>query len=523
MEQTQILSGRQQEELHKAILQYLENILKDDDSQVLAKLKKKFDIPSDKQDEEIIPNYLEKKWSTVLRLQKRVYELQKELNNLRSIFDSQGSNVWNGSSANKSRADWLPHLNMKTFMTKSDQLIQCVSIHPVLPIIMAGCSDGSLIIWNLLNDEQLIPDKIIKAHTRPITKISWSKYPVDLQDNYTKNEPVAKHYICATASSDLTIKIWEGGNFKQLRTLTGHEHTISSLCFSASKPGILYSVSRDMSTKVWNLNNGFCVRTFVGHSEWVRDIDSISRNEALLPYNEPLSSDLGDFLLTCSNDQSIRLSHAESGTGLALLIGHTHVIECVKFLPQHSNHFIDNYLKENASLFTNLSLDIINDTRYEQELGYKYCISGGRDNSIKLWLLPLPVLRAQRHPLPSQVNNSHGWLVAELSGHKSWVKSLAVHPNGRFVFSCSDDKEIRIWDLQTLPKYESVRCTEVLKGHEGFVTDISFAGYDRSTGNEPIHHDGSEYDYTKQLEYLEKKIRCLFISGAMDSTVRLWS
>lgn len=57
----------------------------------------------------------------------------------------------------------------------------------------------------------------------------------------------------------------------------------------------------------------------------------------------------------------------------------------------------------------------------------------------------------------------------ELSGHTSWVSTLAVDPNGRRVASGSSDGTVRIWD--------SISGTPLstLQGHLGRVTSVDFS------------------------------------------------
>lgn len=40
-----------------------------------------------------------------------------------------------------------------------------------------------------------------------------------------------------------------------------------------------------------------------------------------------------------------------------------------------------------------------------------------------------------------------GELLHTFIGHDNWVRSLAIHSNGKYLYSVSDDKTIRIWDL----------------------------------------------------------------------------
>lgn len=499
-----ILTSRQTQELHKAILQYLKPLLGENTS-AYNEVAKVFNVTTG---DSAVPNYLEKKWSTVLRLQKRIIDLENEVNSYKSLLDSAHDQN-GGLVLTKDKINWLPSAPTKKFQSQSSQLVNSVTLHPSLPLVVAGCSDGTMTAWTLASEDTQMPQKQWIAHTRGINSIRWSFEAVDLSNTN------AKLYILALCSSDLCVKIWEGDTFKHIRTLTGHEHTVSGVAFSPSNSNILYSVSRDKTVKIWDLANGYCVRTFVGHSDWVRDLDVALVNSSLL-LRTVKSSNLGDFIVTCSNDHSVRLSH-DSGTGLALLLGHSHVIETVRFLPMYSNEHIDKFILQNIDRFPYLLEALVEDPIYTESLGFKYCISAGRDNLVKLWLLPPPTLRPHRPPTPSTQNNSQGWHIADFVGHLSWVKALDVHPNGRFILSGADDKTIKVWDLQSLGETAKITCVKTLSGHEGFVNSIHFAKFELET-------PGNKAEETREdlMAAIQKSMRCLFVSGGTDNTVRLW-
>lgn len=473
-----ILTSRQSLELHKAIVQYLKPILHDH-PEALQIISTKLDAADDVS----VPHYLEKKWSSVLRLQKKILDLENEVNSYKALLD-QASTESGPLVLNK--LDWLPSAPSVSFPLASAQVPNSVAIHPKLPVLVAASSDGSMTSWALSADALALPQRQWHAHSRAVHRIRWSTAPIELN--------AKQAYLMASCSSDLSIKIWEGEVLKHVRTLTGHEHTVSSICFSPSVPKRLYSVSRDLAVKIWDLTTGNCVRTFVGHSDWVRDVDVVN------------SPSLGEFVLTCSNDQSVRLSH-ESGTGIAMLLGHTHVIEAVRFLPRGFWPYIDKYLKINIDRYPHLLEAIILNAAYTETLGFKYCVSAGRDNLIKLWLLPPPAILPNRPPQPALHNGSQGWHILDILGHQSWVKDLDVHPNERFLFSASDDKSIRIWDFAALES-GSVACIRTLLAHTGFVNAVHFARF--------------ELELTDQ-QAREKAMRCLFVSAATDNTVKLWS
>lgn len=501
-----LLTARQTTELRRAIYQYLQPKL-DDNAELAASIRNLLDIPQSS-NSELVPNYLEKKWCTVLRLQKRILDLENELSSYKALMDRKDSLA----NLPNDKANWLPAVVLKTFPVATAQVVNSVDIHPTLPLVLAGCSDGALVMWSVAVPDPLIPQKLLPhAHMRGITAVRWSGGKILLN-----SDGLTPSYLLASCSSDLSIKIWATDDLVHARTLTGHTHTVSAVAFSPVNANILYSVSRDKSVRVWDITAGVCLRVFVGHSEWVRDIDVANVN-AHLSMNTILTSphppaELGDFLLTCSNDLSARLSHAASATGLALALGHNHVVECCRFLPQLSWPHIDSYIAENPQSFPLIPSNISSHPAYTASLGYKYCITAARDNVIKLWLLPPPTLRPNRPPLPSD-SHSTAWHVADLIGHVSWVRSLLVHPNGRFLISSADDKTIRVWDLATFASTGSVECVRVLSAHDGFVNCISFANFELHVSSMDNHAISTA---------VESNIRCLFVLGSTDNTVRLW-
>lgn len=495
-----ILTSKQLLELHTAILQYLLPLLesKPDTLQVVAQA---LDASPDT---DTTPNYLEKKWATVLRLQKRILDLENEVAAYKTLVaaNSQGGHV-----LPRNKLEWVPTSVSEDLPTGAAQVPNCVTIHPFLPQIVVGCADGSVLSWDLAADPAQGPHKKWQGHTRAVHRAVWSPTRATVGP-YTD-------FMLATCSLDMSVKVYAGDTLAHVRTLTGHEHTVSGVAFSAYL-NTLYSVSRDTTIKAWDIDKGHCIRSFVGHSDWVRDIDvsappttvKAAANGHKTPSDNLLSFTRpeGDFLLTASSDQSVRLSHS-LGTGLAMLIGHTHVVETAKFLPMAACKHIDAHVLRHLDKFAHLSALVLKSGLYDA-LGFKYVVSASRDNSVKLWLLPPPLIQSNRPPLPSDLNNAQGWHVLDLVGHQSWVRAIDVHPTGRFIMSASDDRTIRVWDLASLTNQSTVACTRTLDAHAGFVNSIHFARFESKERTEAA---------------LQKAMRCLFVSAGTDNRVRLWS
>ncbi len=454
-----LLSAKQRSDLNTSILNYLKPLVSQD---CITNLQQELQIDELKDDGDL----LTKKWNAIIRLQKKIIDLESQVDQLSK--QSTNSSYLTSSNTNSDlvKLNWVPSKVRKTLNNESS--VTCVAIHPSLPQLVNGCSDGSFTVWNVLDLAQ--PIDIIQAHTKTLNKLVISPDKLEFNNN---------NHVMVTCGSDLYVKVWDCSNYKLLRTLTGHEHVVSSVVFKEGSRYI-FTCSRDTTIKIWDLTNGWCLKSFIGHSDWVRTLDLTA----------------SEYLLSGSNDQSIRLSHGDSGTGLGIMIGHNQVVEVVKFLPTLSNQYVDKMLT---------NLESVDQDSYDK-LGYKYAVSGGRDDTIKIWLLPIPIIRPHNHPIPS--SNPQGTLIKTLIGHKSWVKDLTIHPNGKFLISCSDDKSIKIWDL------ENGDCLRTLQNHHmGFVNSIAFAP--------PIFEDPNDRK-THDQALINESMRCLFISGGTDQLVKVW-
>lgn len=111
-----------------------------------------------------------------------------------------------------------------------------VSFSPNGYHLASGGEDNTCRIWDL---RQRRSSYIIPAHSNLISQVKF--------------EP-QEGYFLATASYDMTAKVWSSRDFKPVKTLSGHEAKIMSLDVAADGQFIT-TVSYDRTIKLWSSKN----------------------------------------------------------------------------------------------------------------------------------------------------------------------------------------------------------------------------------------------------------------------------
>lgn len=138
-------------------------------------------------------------------------------------------------------------------------------------------------------------ERTLKGHTGSVTSVAFN----------------LAGDLLASASADMSAKIWDMSTFACVKTLRGHDHSVSAVAFGND---VLFTCSRDSTLKCWEVSSGYCTKTFNGHTDWVRCLS--------------LSTD-GEIVASGSGDNSVIIWKAGNGNILQTLRGHEHVVESV--------------------------------------------------------------------------------------------------------------------------------------------------------------------------------------------------
>ena len=201
---------------------------------------------------------------------------------------------------------------------------------------------------------------------------------------------------------------------------TGHTDFVSAVAVSPDGRFIV-SGSQDRTVKVWDAQSGALLRSLKGHTS----VSAVA-----------VSPD-GCFIISGSWDQTVKVWDAQSGALLRSLGGHTGPVLAVavssdgRFIVSGSwDGTVKVWDAQSGALLRSLKghTDFVFDVAVSPD--GRFLVSGLGDGTVKVW------------------DAQNGELLCSLKGHTGQVNTVAVSPDGRFLVSGSGDHTIRAWNLQ---------------------------------------------------------------------------
>ncbi|KAK4701398.1 general transcriptional corepressor TUP1, partial [Phenoliferia sp. Uapishka_3] len=287
-----------------------------------------------------------------------------------------------------------------------DSVVCCVKFSPDGKILATGCNRNTTLY-----------------DTKTGAKISvlFDEGSGGKSDNYIRSasfSPDGK--LLATGSEDRVVRIWNIAQKRISKVFTGHKSEIYSLAFSPDGRRLV-SGSGDKTARIWDMETGACVYTL--------SIDDVTVSE-----NGPVDAGVtsvvmspdGKYLAAGSLDTVVRVWDAATGQLLDKLKGHKDSVYSVAFSPDG-----------------------------------KFLVSGSLDKTLKMWDMGM----VNRTMGPGE--ESKIMCMTTLQGHKDYVLSVAISPDGAWIVSGSKDRGVQFWDPHT------ARAQFMLQGHKNSVISVA--------------------------------------------------
>ncbi len=275
-----------------------------------------------------------------------------------------------------------------------------VSFRPDGKRIVSGGFDGTIKVWDAPTGGEVMtikghegaagafftPDgkRIVSGSQDKTIKVWNVETGAKIKTLGGHEEPLMCHAISpdgsriASQSYDDTIRVWDATTGAELMVLRGHESAVGSVAFSPDSNRIVCSANKNV--KVLNAETGSEVMTLRGHGATV--------------YHVEWSPD-GKYIVSTSEDRTIRTWDATTGVELRVLRGHEANVTYVTFNPANGQ-----------------------------------LVSCGWDETIKIWDLTVDREYMQ-------------------IGDREWQRGGGFSPDGKRIVSGNDGGRITVWDRST--------------------------------------------------------------------------
>jgi guanine nucleotide-binding protein subunit beta-2-like 1 protein len=212
-------------------------------------------------------------------------------------------------------------------------------------------------------------------------------------------------------------------------SLQGHSGWVTSIATTPENPNMIVSASRDKKVIVWELTKtqesyGYPKKALSGHSHFVSDV--------------VISMD-GQFALSGSWDSTLRLWDLNTGTTARRFVGHTKDVMSVAFSADN-RQIVSASRDKSIKLWNTLGeckysienqghTEWVSCVRFSPSAENPVIVSAGWDKLVKVW------------------NLANCQLKNNLVGHRGYINSVTVSPDGSLCASGGKDGTAMLWDL----------------------------------------------------------------------------
>ncbi|KAL5005773.1 hypothetical protein ScPMuIL_016931 [Solemya velum] len=222
-------------------------------------------------------------------------------------------------------------------------------------------------------------------------------------------------------SDDVLERMMDDRTASDTKLLLGHSGPVYAVHFSTDR-NYLVSCSEDCTIRLWSLQTWTNLVCFKGHNYPVWDVKFSAH---------------GNYFASVGNDRTARLWSTENYQPIRIFAGHLSDVDCVVFHPN------SNYIATGSSDRSVRLWDVFTGSCCRTLTGHKdtvhvlcispdgrFLVSAGADCVILLWDL------------------SNGMLIAQMKGHTATIHSLCYSRDGRVLASGGLDFSVKLWDIQ---------------------------------------------------------------------------
>jgi WD40 repeat protein len=245
-----------------------------------------------------------------------------------------------------------------------------------------------------------------------------------------------------------------------IRTLSGHTRSVNGCAICPSGAWIV-SCSDDETLKIWGPHTGQELFTLKGHTGAVTGC-------AVDPS--------GNWIVSCSFDETLKIWNSDTGQELFTLKGHTGAVTACAISPAGD-----------------------------------WIVSCSYDGTLKIW------------------NTATGLERFTLRGHTQRVTDCAISSSGDWIISCSDDKTLKIWNTYTGQEHFTLQDhNSTVRGCAAGLSDglLAFCSYDgtlkiwnETTGQERFTLQGAWGTINCTIS---SSGDCI-VSCSDDGTLKIWN
>ena len=289
----------------------------------------------------------------------------------------------------------------------------------------------------------------------------------------------------------------------KLSCSTGHEDALNSAVFSPDGQYIL-TASDDSTVRLWEQASGKPIMTYRGHERSV---------------NSAVFSPDGQYILTASDDNTAQLWETASGKEIMTYHGHEGWVRSAVFSPD-GEYILTASHDNTARLWERESGKEIITYRGHEFLvtsavfspDGEYILTASDDNTARLW------------------ERESGKEIMTYRGHEFWVTSAVFSPDGEYILTASDDRTARLWERSSGKQIMTYR------GHEGWVRSAVFSPdgeyiltashdntarlWERESGKEIMTYHGHKDDLNSAVFSPDGNH---ILTASDDNTARLWA